>query len=201
MRYLSLFSFTAALILLASCHSSDVALRHSRIRTCHTEEMIALSTQKELIEAQPTATITAVEQASTLVQTTETNSLLAPSKNHLLPSQTAPIASKTRTDQLKNSTPKRADVNANSYLQILEKKGVVGQISYSFGVVGLVFIIAGVVLLLIGGLIIDTLGALAIAFGFVFSFLYFTVAPNETKVFTETIEAIPNLFLKSIASR
>jgi hypothetical protein len=176
MRYLSLFSFTAALILLSSCHSSDVALRHSRIRTCHTEEMIALSSQKELIEAQPTATITAVEEASTLVQATETHSGLAPSKKQLLPSQAAPIDSKQRTEQLKNLTPKRADVNANSNLQILEKKGVVGQISYSFGVVGLVFIVVGVVLLLIGGLIIDTLGALAIAFGFVFILIWLVLA-------------------------
>ena len=176
MRYLSLFSFTVALMLLASCHSSDVALRHSRIRTCISEELHTQALQKEITEAQPTASITAVAEASTLLQATETNSLSTPSKKLLLPIQATPIASKHKADNLKNAAPKKAAFNANSKIQKLEKKGIVGQISYSFGVVGLVFIIAGVVLLLIGGLIIDTLAALAIAFGFVFILIWLVLA-------------------------
>lgn len=176
MRYLSLFSFTVALMLLASCHSSDVALRHSRIRTCISEELHTQALQNEITEAQPTASITAVAEASTLVEATETHSVTAPSTKQLLPNQAASIASKHKADNLKNAAPKKAAFNANSKIQKLEKKGIVGQISYSFGVVGLVFIIAGVVLLLIGGLIIDTLAALAIAFGFVFILIWLVLA-------------------------
>jgi hypothetical protein len=177
MRYLSLFSFTVALMLLESCHSSDVALRHSWIRTCISEELHTKAKQKEITEAQPTASITAVAEASTVVQTIETpRTVSAPSTKQLLPNQAAPITGKHKADNLKNAAPKKEDFNANSKLQILEKKGIVGQISYSFGVVGLVFIIAGVVLLLIGGLIIDTLAALAIAFGFVFILIWLVLA-------------------------
>ncbi|MCF8202330.1 MAG: hypothetical protein K9J18_04500 [Crocinitomicaceae bacterium] len=177
MRYLSLFSFTVALMLLASCHSSDVALRHSRIRTCISEELHTQALQNEITEAQPTASITAVAKASTHVEATETpKTLSAPSTKQLLPNHAASIASKHKADNLKNAAPKKAAFNANSKIQKLEKKGIVGQISYSFGVVGLVFIIVGIVLLLIGGLIIDTLAALAIAFGFVFILIWLVLA-------------------------
>lgn len=176
MRPLNLFSFTAALMLLTACHSTDVALRHSRIRTCISEELQTKDSPKEIIEIQPTATNTETAEASTLVQASETNSFLAPSKKLLLPNQGVPIASKHHAHNLNNTTPKKTAVSAKSNVQILEKHGIVGQISYSFGVVGLVFIIIGIVLLLIGGLIIDTLAALAIAFGFVFILIWLVLA-------------------------
>lgn len=184
MRYLSLFSFIAALILLASCHSSDVALRHSRIRSCHTEEMIALSSQKELIE----------DSAST-----NPSHLLAPFHTTIAPSEqmvlsiaqtkksrpAAQLTPKTENNQYsthplskksKDAAVVQTSPRASTQLQSKPYNGVFGHIGHSFGVVGLVFIIVGVVLLLIGGLIIDTLGALAIAFGFVFILIWLVLA-------------------------
>jgi hypothetical protein len=177
MRYLSLFSFTAALMLLASCHSSDVALRHSRIRTCISEELPSQTSQKEIIEAQPTATITAVGDASTVVQTIETpRTVSAPSTKHLLPNHIKSISVKQQTNQTKNTAKQHAAARPTANHKMSKHPGFFNNIGYSFGVVGLVFIIAGVVLLLIGGLIIDTLAALAIAFGFVFILIWLVLA-------------------------
>ena len=177
MRYLGLFSFTVALMLLASCHSSDVALRHSRIRTCISEELHTQALQKEITEAQPTASITAVAEASTLLQATETpRTVSAPSTKHLLPRHNNSISENQQTNQTKNTAKQHAAARPTANHKMPKHPGFFSNIGYSFGVVGLVFIIAGVVLLLIGGLIIDTLAALAIAFGFVFIFIWLVLA-------------------------
>jgi Flp pilus assembly protein TadB len=176
MRYLSLFSFAAALVLLASCHSSDVALRHSRIRTCISEELHTQALQKEITEVQPTATITAVAEASTLIQTTEILPVSAATKKQLLPSHGKSISVKQQTNQTKNTAKQHTAARPTANHKMPKHAGFFSNIGYSFGVVGLVFIIVGLVLLLIGGLIIDTLAALAIAFGFVFILIWLVLA-------------------------
>jgi hypothetical protein len=175
MRYLSLFSFAAALVLLASCHSSDVALRHSRIRTCISEELLITSLE-EITEVQPTATITAVAEASTLIQTTEILPVSAATKKQLLPSHGKSISVKQQTNQTKNTAKQHTAARPTANHKMPKHAGFFSNIGYSFGVVGLVFIIVGLVLLLIGGLIIDTLAALAIAFGFVFILIWLVLA-------------------------
>ena len=177
MRYLSLFSFTAALILLASCHSSDVALRHSRIRTCISEELQTKVSQKEIIDAQPVTAITKTAEASTLLQAIETpKTLSAPSTKQLLPSHNNSISEKQQINQTKNTAKQHPAARPTANHKIPKHPGFFSNIGYSFGVVGLVFIIVGIVLLLIGGLIIDTLAALAIAFGFVFILIWLVLA-------------------------
>ena len=175
MRYLSLFSFAAALVLLASCHSSDVALRHSRIRTCISEELLSTSPE-EITEVQPTATITAVAEASTLFQTTEILPVSAATQKQLLPSHGKSISVKQQTNQTKNTAKQHTAASPTANHKMPKHAGFFSNIGYSFGVVGLVFIIVGLVLLLIGGLIIDTLAALAIAFGFVFILIWLVLA-------------------------
>lgn len=177
MRYLSLFSITVGLMLLASCHSSDVALRHSRIRTCISEELPSQTSQKEIIEAQPTATITAVTDVSSVVQTIETpRTVSAPSTKHLLPNHSKSISVKQQTNQTKNTAKQHAAARPTANPKMPKHPGFFNNIGYSFGVVGIVFIIVGIVLLLVGGLIIDTLAALAIAFGFVFILIWLVLA-------------------------
>ncbi len=177
MRSLNLFSIIATLILLASCHSSDVALRHSRIRTCISEELHTNNSSKEIIETQPTAINTETAEASTLVQATETpKTLSAPSTKQLLQSHSKSILKKQETNQTKNTAKQHAAARPIANHKMPKHPGFFSNIGYSFGVIGLVFIIVGVVLLLIGGLIIDTLAALAIAFGFVFILIWLVLA-------------------------
>jgi hypothetical protein len=164
-------------MLLASCHSSDVALRHSRIRTCISEELHTQALQKEITEAQPTASITAVADASTVVQTIETpRTVSAPSTKHLLPNHIKSISVKQQTNQTKNTAKQQTAARPTANHKMPKHPGFFNNIGYSFGLVGLVFIIVGIVLLLIGGLIIDTLAALAIAFGFVFILIWLVLA-------------------------
>lgn len=176
MKYLNPFSFFTALVLLASCHSSDVALRHSRMRSCDSEALLVCTAQKENIEAKLKDTITLTSAASTLVLTEKATAIGAADQKPLQPSQTAPISAKQHTKQTKNAAKSYASARATANRKMLKQNGFVGNVGYSFGIVGLVFIVVGLILLLIGGLIIDTLAALAIAFGFVFILIWLVLA-------------------------
>ena len=167
MKYLSLFSFLAALFLFASCHSSDVALRHSRIRIHPTEEIIAITTQKVRIEDSATTTppLLLAPDNYTVAQSEKKAVDSAPIK------KVSPVIQKP-----KEATKRHTTAHATTQFHSQPNNGVFGHIGHSFGVVGLVFIIVGLVLLLIGGLIIDTLGVLAIASGFVFILIWLVLA-------------------------
>jgi hypothetical protein len=176
MKYLNPYSFFAALILLASCHSSDVALRHSRIRSCMSEDIRVQTAQKENHETSPKDTIILNAATATLIASVKPKTVSAASTKTLQSLQNPPISAKQQTNQTKNAAKQYAAARSTANHKMLKQPGFFGNIGYSFGVVGIVFIVIGLVLLLIGGLIIDTLAALAIAFGFVFILIWLVLA-------------------------
>ena len=177
MKYLNLFSIFTALVLLASCRTSDVALRHSKIHPVPSEHSINASRSEETTTlATPNTPITQVQDASSLDQAEKANNVAAASTKTLQSSQNAPISAKPKIGQAKNSANQNSATRATRKHKMLKQNGFVGKVGYSFGVVGIIFIIIGLVLLLIGGLIIDTLAALAIAFGFVFILIWLVLA-------------------------
>ena len=183
MKYLNLFSIFTALVILASCHTSDVALRHSKIHPAPSEHSINASRSEETIEtlATPNTPITQVQDASSLDQAEKANNVAAASTKRLPSLENAPISAKQETKQSKYAAKpyaaaQNSTARATANHKMLQQNGFVGNVGYSFGVVGIVFIIIGLVLLLIGGLIIDTLAALAIAFGLVFILIWLVLA-------------------------
>jgi len=178
MKYLNLFSIFTALVLLASCRTSDVALRHSKIHPAPSEHSINASRSEETTEtlATPNTPITQVQDASSLDQAEKANSVAAVSTKTLQSFQNSPISAKPKIGHAKNAANQNSAARATANHKMLKQNGFVGNIGYSFGIVGLVFIIIGLVLFLVGGLIIDTLAALAIAFGFVFILIWLVLA-------------------------
>jgi hypothetical protein len=177
MKYLNLFSIFTALVLLASCRTSDVALRHSKIHPAPSEHSINASRSEETTTlTTPNTPITQVQDASSLDQAETANSVAAVSTKTLQSFQNSPISAKPKIGHAKNAANQNSAARATANHKMLKQNGFVGNIGYSFGIVGLVFIIVGLVLFLVGGLIIDTLAAVAIAFGFVFILIWLVLA-------------------------
>lgn len=178
MRSLNLFSIFTTLILLASCHSSDVALRHSRIRTFVTDEPQRTEHQIEVLESQSTLSTSAKTDSTTQLQANAIQSTAESVYKLLLPitHKQGLNTQQKQHEQLTAPHKSRPHTATAAAKQSTKHYGLFGHIGHSFCVVGLVFIIAGIVLVLIGGIIIDTLAALAIAFGFVFILIWLVLA-------------------------
>lgn len=174
MKYLNPFSFFTALVLLASCHSSDVVLRHSKTNSCLSEDIHVQTAQNENIKASTKDTLIFNTEAPSLVASVKAVST-AYTKTLQSFSKTATSA-KQQTNQAKHPAKQYATAGTTANHKIPKLGGFVGNVGFSFGVVGLVFIIVGLVLFIVGGLIIDTLAAVAIGFGFVFILIWLVLA-------------------------
>ena len=191
MKYLNLFSLIALIILISSCHSTEVTLRGSKVQELpHPEQVNETEASTFTTNAKPEVVASSIskntphQKANTL--TDQTNAAVV-MDNY------APISQKGRNTQTVHTSfkigqnnsvkPKiklqfdhpKSHVTASKNLTP-PSKGVFGSVGRSFGVVGVVFIFVGLILFLIGGLLIDTLGALFLGFGLVFLLIWLVLA-------------------------
>jgi hypothetical protein len=179
MKYLNLSSLFFILIL-ASCHSSEVVLRGSKASQCQqleSEKTVRFSEMTDSL-TKPVHT-SSTQLTNKLVVVNCQPTVITPnfySKNSG-PPQKVGQSIKPNIHNIKASHSFDQE-KAQAALKKTQQhaQGIAGNIGRSFAVVGLVFIVVGILLLLIGGLIIDTLGALALAFGFVFLLVWLVLA-------------------------
>lgn len=179
MKYLNLSSLIFILIL-ASCHSSEVVLRGSKASQCQqlaSENKVSIPEMSDSLAKPIHASST--QLTNKLVVDNCQPTLITPevySKNEGQPGKDG--QSIKPAIRAKNTSLLFGQEKAQASLKKTQQQahGIASNIGYSFAVVGLIFIIVGLVLLLIGGLIIDTLGALALAFGFVFLIVWLVLA-------------------------
>ena len=183
MKYLNLSSLFIFFFFLASCHSTEVVLRKSKVGI--------MAESKQELETESSPNISSRKEETILIKTEISSVQDGPTikdqpTESVIKSAYTSVSEKIRNAQsvsIHSAKPDIKNQRAYSKLNATTKKhatqhskGVFGSVGYSFGVVGLVFLIVGVVLFLIGGLIIDTLGALFIAFGFLFLLIWLVLA-------------------------
>ena len=190
MKYLNLFSLIAVIVLLSSCHSTEVSLRGSKVQE------LPHSVQNNETEA---STFTNAEPEVVLTNTSkntpyqDVNAITDQSKAAVVKDNYNPISQKSTNPQTVHTSSETAQDNSVKPKIKLQfnhpkshatasknlthpSKGLFGSVGRSFGVVGVVFIFVGLILFLIGGLLIDTLGALFLGFGLVFLLIWLVLA-------------------------
>lgn len=190
MKFLNLSSLFVLIILISSCHSTEVSLRGSKVQD------LALSEQNIETETS-TYTITEPEivapSSSENTPHQEVNTLTDQPNDAVVKDDYTPNSQKighTPTVHTSSKTANNNSLRPENKLQFNHSKnhastrknltppskGVFGSVGHSFGVVGIVFIFVGLILFLIGGMLIDTLGALFLGFGLVFLLIWLVLA-------------------------
>lgn len=183
MKFLNLSSLFILIILISSCHSTEVSLRGSKVQD------LALSEQDIETDASTFTNFKKEEAALLKTETTPFQEVLPPIAQYtpsVLKHKETQISPKDENTQITLTSSKTAGFKQqHSHFRPQAKasktskhpsKGVFGSVGHSFGVVGIVFIFVGLILFLIGGLIIDTLGALFLGFGLVFLLIWLVFA-------------------------
>jgi Flp pilus assembly protein TadB len=190
MKYLNLFSLIAVIVLISSCHSTEVSLRGSKVQELpHSEqdsetEKSTFASSESQVVAPSTAKNTPHQEVNTLTDQANAaviNDNYTPISQKGRNTQTVHTSSKTAQDssvkpkiKLQFNHPKSHATASKNLTH--PSKGLFGSVGRSFGVVGVVFIFVGLILFLIGGLLIDTLGALFLGFGLVFLLIWLVLA-------------------------
>jgi hypothetical protein len=179
MKYLNLSSLIFILIL-ASCHSSEVVLRGSKASQSQqlvSENTVSFSKMSDSLAKPIHASST--QFTNKLVVDNCQPTLITPniySKNESQPQKVGQSIQPNIHTKKPSLSFDLEKTQASLQKARQHSPGIAGNIGHSFAIVGLVFIVVGLLLLLIGGLIIDTLGALALAFGFVFLLVWLVLA-------------------------
>jgi hypothetical protein len=190
MKYLNLFSLIALIVLISSCHSTEVSLRGSKVQELPHSEQDSETEKSTFASAEPQ--VIAPNTAKNTPHQ-EANTLIDPSNDAVVKDNYSPITQQSRNTQTVHTSSKTAQNNSVKPKIKLQfhhpishatasknltppSKGLFGSVGRSFGVVGVVFIFVGLILFLIGGLLIDTLGALFLGFGLVFLLIWLVLA-------------------------
>jgi len=190
MKYLNLFSLIAVIVLISSCHSTEVSLRGSKVQELPHSEQDSETEESTFTSAEPQ-----VVAPSTAKNTPhqEANTLTNQANGAFVKDNYSPVSQQDRNTQTAHASSKTAQnnwVKPKNKLQFNQpkshatasknlthpSKGLFDSVGRSFGVVGVVFIFVGLILFLIGGLLIDTLGALFLGFGLVFLLIWLVLA-------------------------
>ncbi|MFM7006765.1 MAG: PspC domain-containing protein [Flavobacteriales bacterium] len=178
MKFLKIASLLLITVLLTACHSTELTLRHSKVKKYTTP---AEEGNQEALTLSPTPssrpqTISPTNPVQSTKQSDISSSDIAEQKSIIqeekLPSKQTQHQQRSFQTQkhVIHSTYQQSKALASRHKQ--KVNGLFGGIGHAFGVVGLVFLFVGIILFLIGGLIIDTLGALFIGFGFLFLLIW-----------------------------
>lgn len=168
MKRLSLF-----ILLLASCHQTDVVLRNSKTQNAfQIEEAQDLSNVKK----------TEMRATSVLNPTTEHNNPRAQIEGETNTSIGTPhdsISHHAENSHHPSVVKKPTQVSKERFINInhsraktAQPNGIVSSTRFFIGVCAVVCLVFGVALFFIGGLLVDTIGALLLAFGLVFVLIW-----------------------------
>lgn len=182
MKYLNLSSLFIFFFFLASCHSTEVVLRKSKVHAMAESEQelennTLTYTNQEAFKPEIAKIAPLQEKVNHPVNqdfhTEQKNAYTYSSINISKQQKASMVTSPTDIKHHKNQYTPNASTKKISKQP---SNGFFGGIGRSFGVVGLVLFVVGLILFLIGGLIVDTLGAIFLAFGLVFLLIWLVLA-------------------------
>jgi hypothetical protein len=182
MKYQNLSSLFIFFFILASCHSTEVVLRKSKVHAMaepeqELENNTPTYTNKEAFQPEISKIAPLQEKVNPPVNQdfhTEQKNAYTYRTINISKQQKANLA--TSPTHIKHQNNQYIPNASTKKISKQPSNGFFGGIGQSFGVVGLVFIVVGLILFLIGGLIIDTLGAVFLAFGLVFLLIWLVLA-------------------------
>jgi hypothetical protein len=184
MKYLNLSKIFIFFSILASCHSTEVVLRKSKVQgiTDYSQKQenndSAYTSIKQEAQKPELSKITPLQEEVSILQNQIIRTEGAQDYTAITPniSKQQNLNNSSSNPRIQHQTTHYTPIASTQKNSAQQSNGFFGGIGRSFGVVGLVFILVGLVLFLIGGLIIDTLGAVFLAFGTVFLLIWLVLA-------------------------
>lgn len=183
MKYLKLPSFLLLVLLLTSCHTTEVSLRHSKtyfIGHSAPEHQTNDTEARSLSNEARTALVVAHQTPVSSHDSSPLSSPLYQKENNALieqPNHAEPNTPKARPILHEHHKKSAAELAPLSAKKISAKpNGFFSHIGRSFGIGALIFLATGLLFLLIGGPMALTLGAVAFAFGVVFLLIWLVLA-------------------------